>query len=51
MVSDVARVIVNLIKNAFSDFQYLMCWFHLKMNARKQKPYTVKYRRILSEKN
>ncbi len=29
--------IVDLIKNAFPDFQYSMSWFHLKMNARKQK--------------
>jgi len=28
MVSDTARAIVNLIKKAFPNCQYLMCWFH-----------------------
>ncbi len=37
MVSDAARIIINLIKNAFPDFQYLIYWFHLKMNVRKHK--------------
>jgi hypothetical protein len=50
MVSDAARAIVNSIKKAFPDCQYLMCWFYLKMNVRKHKNLipAVKYRRILN---
>jgi hypothetical protein len=46
IVSDAARIIVNLIKKAVPDCQsYLMCWFHLKMNVRKHKNFmlVVKY--------
>ena len=53
MVWDAARDIVNLIKKAFPNCQYLMCWFHLKINVRKRKNLiaAVKYRRVLNEKN
>jgi hypothetical protein len=37
MASDAARAIVNLIKKAFPDCQYLMCRFHRRVLNRKNK--------------